>query len=616
MAAEPVFEGITKECDVVMKGGITSGVIYPRLISTLAKTYKLRSFGGTSAGAIAAAAGAAAQLGRLTGSNLASFDTLSELPTDLGAVPQGATDSMLFRLFQAQPPLAGLFSVLKAALNATSGIQRSWAIAGALLAHFPFAAVIGAAPGVLIWWYSSSVGTLLAILFALVGALVGAIVGAALCMGRELPQNDFGLCNGMSGVVGGSPIQDPLTPWLHRYLNGLAGKSGPDPLTFGELWAGKLRAAGEEWNTPDSSAPRAVDLAMITTGLNLGRPYRLPFESTEIYFTEKELIKLFPTDVVSWLVTHSRPSETASNLSRGGVRYHALPIASDTPVIMAVRLSLSFPILLSAVPFYVVDRTLTANAAQATVATRVYFSDGGICSNFPIQFFDSALPTRPTFGVDLRPFHPDHPTQRVWMPGTRENSEGVQIYCPPISTVPGFGSVVSFAGTILTTMQNWQDQMQLVMPGFRDRIVHVSHTEQEGGINLNMPAATIAAMADSGVEAASGLIEGFANGGGLAAPNAWDNHQRIRVRTLLCLIQQQLESISKGLDNQQSPTWTAIVGDANPPSYPFNAAELANAANQLLLELEQLARRFPQTAVPLCVGAPRPSPELKVAPRI
>lgn len=48
------------ECDIVMKGGITSGVIYPRAVCRLAKTYRLRSVGGSSAGAIAAAGAAAA----------------------------------------------------------------------------------------------------------------------------------------------------------------------------------------------------------------------------------------------------------------------------------------------------------------------------------------------------------------------------------------------------------------------------------------------------------------------------------------------------------------------------------------------------------------------------
>ena len=43
------------ECNVIMKGGITSGVIYPRALSEFAKTYRFRSLGGASAGAIGAA---------------------------------------------------------------------------------------------------------------------------------------------------------------------------------------------------------------------------------------------------------------------------------------------------------------------------------------------------------------------------------------------------------------------------------------------------------------------------------------------------------------------------------------------------------------------------------
>lgn len=43
------------ECDLVMKGGITSGIVYPLAIAEIAKAFRLRSIGGTSAGAIAAA---------------------------------------------------------------------------------------------------------------------------------------------------------------------------------------------------------------------------------------------------------------------------------------------------------------------------------------------------------------------------------------------------------------------------------------------------------------------------------------------------------------------------------------------------------------------------------
>jgi len=43
-------------CDIVMKGGITSGVVYPLALVELAKTYRFSNIGGTSARAIAAAA--------------------------------------------------------------------------------------------------------------------------------------------------------------------------------------------------------------------------------------------------------------------------------------------------------------------------------------------------------------------------------------------------------------------------------------------------------------------------------------------------------------------------------------------------------------------------------
>ena len=43
-----------KFCDLVMKGGITSGVVYPKAIDELAHEYMFKNIGGTSAGAIAA----------------------------------------------------------------------------------------------------------------------------------------------------------------------------------------------------------------------------------------------------------------------------------------------------------------------------------------------------------------------------------------------------------------------------------------------------------------------------------------------------------------------------------------------------------------------------------
>lgn len=57
----------TEECDLVMKGGITSGVVYPPAVLELRNTYRFRSIGGSSAGAIAAALTAGAEYKREDG---------------------------------------------------------------------------------------------------------------------------------------------------------------------------------------------------------------------------------------------------------------------------------------------------------------------------------------------------------------------------------------------------------------------------------------------------------------------------------------------------------------------------------------------------------------------
>ena len=61
------FLNPTAQCDLIMQGGITSGVVYPGAVLKLATRYRFRSIGGTSAGAMAAAATAAAELGKLLG---------------------------------------------------------------------------------------------------------------------------------------------------------------------------------------------------------------------------------------------------------------------------------------------------------------------------------------------------------------------------------------------------------------------------------------------------------------------------------------------------------------------------------------------------------------------
>src|SRR3954471_9413676 len=97
--------GLADEPDMVMKGGITSGVVYPLAVCELAKRYRFRNLGGSSAGGIAAAFASAAEYVRDTG----GFQRLATLPLALGTNLEG--------LFKPSPNTKPVFNVLKAAIN-------------------------------------------------------------------------------------------------------------------------------------------------------------------------------------------------------------------------------------------------------------------------------------------------------------------------------------------------------------------------------------------------------------------------------------------------------------------------------------------------------------------
>ncbi|MFC0104959.1 patatin [Kibdelosporangium aridum] len=61
---EGYLEYVQRSCDLTMRGGTTSGVIYPLAVCALAEHYMFRNVGGASAGAIGAATTAAAEYGR------------------------------------------------------------------------------------------------------------------------------------------------------------------------------------------------------------------------------------------------------------------------------------------------------------------------------------------------------------------------------------------------------------------------------------------------------------------------------------------------------------------------------------------------------------------------
>ncbi len=129
---------MARYCDIVMEGGITSGVVYPLAAVKLAETYEFKNVGGTSAGAIAAAGVAAAQYGKNHGKG-SEFGELAELPSWLGTKMTG--------LFQANPSTLPLFRIVLATTADTTPTWKFLGALSALLRGFPIAALVGLVPG-------------------------------------------------------------------------------------------------------------------------------------------------------------------------------------------------------------------------------------------------------------------------------------------------------------------------------------------------------------------------------------------------------------------------------------------------------------------------------------
>ena len=464
-------------CDIVMKGGITSGVVYPLALVELSEKYRFANIGGTSAGAIAAAAAAAAEFGRAVPG--AGFERLKKVPDEVGP--------HLLSLFQPAPALKPLFDIFIAAQGAkTRPAQVLAVVAAAIRGYWP-SALLGLLPGAVIvgvaLYFHRFGGTLaFGILLALVGLVVALLWRLLKAAGTDLVNNDFGVC---PGIRQSPTAPEAFTDWLARLIQEAAGrKITDDPLTFGDL------------ERPPGDAP-AINLAMITTSLMEERPYTLPMQPTDhrrFFFRPDEWAHLFPKRVLEFLVSNS---EEFNGGKKG--EFYYFPDRAQLPVIVAARMSLSFPGLISAVPLW--SRDFTLKPEYRDTPQRCLFSDGGLTSNFPIHFFDHPFPNSPTFAISLDDYDARRSRDDVWLP-----SSAFAGWLVPILPFQGLGG---FLARLLYSAKDWQDNLQSTLPGYRERIVHVVLKPDEGGLNLTMTDATVQKLVDYGKKAGQLLRDSF-----------------------------------------------------------------------------------------------------------
>ena len=337
-----------------------------------------------------------------------------------------------------------------------------------------------------------------------------------------------------------------------------------------------------------------IDLLVTTTCLTQGVPYTFPFEEDSFHFCRECLAGYFPDVVVEQLVTHGRPPrEWAEEFSADcprhpGVEVQLLPRAHQLPVVLAARLSLSFPLLISAVPLQYLDDTKVADQRGLVTA---WFSDGGITSNLPLHFFDTPLPRRPTFGINLLDTDPRYPDPDTYLPpadGRRRVPRERRI-----------DSVVSFLRAVADTMQNWQDSLQAAAPGFRDRIVEVYLPPDEGGLNLTMTGRQIESLAARGGLAGKRILAEF----------DFTTHRWLRFRVAMngyTLAMEKQRRTYPLFEAEMPARWEGAY-----PLPPQAEAEVRREARQLA----DLGSQWRDQGFPATIDPPTPEPEFKLTPR-
>jgi hypothetical protein len=299
-------------------------------------------------------------------------------------------------------------------------------------------------------------------------------------------------------------------------------------------------------NVPADPKPRSIDLQMFSTNLSHGRPYIFPLpernprptrfhDRDRLYFTEREMKRYLPFDVVAWMVEKSKPYTVEPGRegkdppvdTEKGMR--ELPESRDFPVLLAARMSLSFPFLFTAVPLHAIDH----DPLGEREFRRCWFSDGGISSNFPMHLFDGLVPMWPTFGLNLEPKIKGR--EMVFLPEQYDQGYGER--WNHIPEKKGAGTLGGFISAIVGTMQNWNDNSLARMPGVRDRVARVRLSKEEGGMNLNMEARLIKNIAERGADATRVLLERFSgpslNGG---EAKGWDEHRFVRLHVLMKML--------------------------------------------------------------------------------
>jgi predicted acylesterase/phospholipase RssA len=499
----------------------------------------------------------------------------------------------------------------------------------------------------------------------------------------------FGACSGMRASKSTLP---GLTEWMHEGIQKSAGLPLHSPLTFADLWA----APGAPSATDQAKEARSIDFRTITTCLSHGRIYELPQapdEQPSLFFRLSEFSRFFPKDIIDHLRRVSQPIEVsrlnwlrrqllerrmllekdtnptvlqrdqfsakaqassqaldeafrvAENLAQGLLEpdLRLLP-REQMPILVAVRLSMSCPILFACVPLVGINRDTQPEDAKLT---RLWFSDGGIGSNFPVHLFDKAIPRWPTFALRILDQPPrngsnDYPMQSYIPYFHRDGVEDNLLYPrddSAFSTLVGgkatLGSFLKLIFSIYTSAKDGNDQSFGRMPDVRNRVMRLYLNSRAGNmLNLKLAPELICNLAlgtgaRSGRNAAQAYLQEIPSKK-YDWVSAWMDHRWVRMNMLIHGLRDYLDGVGIAMTSPGLPGTRDARSLLKQLDEAIEKAPLAspNDDSEVKLSLAQVAqlrlaleaiRNLEQTLGQLDNALPykpSPMPDLQFKPRV
>ena len=174
-----------------------------------------------------------------------------------------------------------------------------------------------------------------------------------------------------------------------------------------------------------------------------------------------------------------------------------------------------------------------------------------------------------------------------------------------------------FAGAMLGAIKDWHDNVQMKVPGFRDRIVTIKLRASEGGLNLNMGPERITPLVQRGRAAGELLVQRFAqpSRGNFTMPMDWDNHRWVRYRVFAATAEAYLQRLARGYDECQPGDVSydellRLAETRRVAPYPWGATIPAKHARRLARRASAYVRWLRRKNIALAAGAPKPQPDL------